>query len=222
MQRRLRRLRPKLRQTPCNTSPELIVRAFTALRSVVAFCMWRYGSRCSGLAAAGALGLFAATPVFASPGNGDVAEFIVNFVRYTAWSPDSARKMIAVCYAHGGALPTSAMAIEQPVTVKGYPLTWRPISLPNQLAGCDVLWLNADVRPAPREWLSAISDKPVLTISNYADFTADGGIVGAYRLGNDWRFEVNLEALQRARINIAAAALRLSQKPKPVVAGETR
>lgn len=222
MQRRLRRLRPKLRQTPCNTLLELTVRAHLALRSVAVFCSWRYWLSGSRLAAVGALGLLASTTALASPGNGDVAEFIVNFVRYTAWPPDSARKMITVCYAHGGALTASAMTIEQPVTFKGYPLTWRPVSLPTQLAACDVLWLNADVRPAPREWLSAISDKPVLTISNYADFTADGGIVGAYRVGNDWRFEVNLEALQRARINIAAAALRLSQKPKPVVAGETR
>jgi hypothetical protein len=174
------------------------------------------------VAAAGALGLLASAPALASPGSGDVAEFIANFVHYTAWPPDSSRKMIAVCYAHGGALAASAMTVEHPVSVKGYPLAWRLIGQPGQAPGCDVLWLNADVRPAPREWLSAISDKPVLTISNYADFTADGGIVGAYRVGSDWRFEVNLEALQRARISIAAAALRLSQKPKPLVLGETR
>ena len=53
-----------------------------------------------------------------------------------------------------------------------------------------------------------------MTLSNFADFTADGGVVGAYRVGADWRFEINLEALQRTHLNIAAAALRLSQKPK--------
>jgi hypothetical protein len=160
--------------------------------------------------------------VLANQGSGDVAELIVNFVRYTAWPADPARRTIAVCFAHGGALPAASMQLAQPATVRGLPLTWRQVSAPAQSATCDVLWLSADVQPAPREWLLAIPDKPVLTMSNYADFTADGGIVGAYRVGSDWRFEVSLEALQRARLNIAAAALRLSQKPKPVVSGETR
>jgi len=56
-------------------------------------------------------------------------------------------------------------------------------------------------------------------------FTADGGIIGAFRVGPDWRFEVNLEALQRSHINIniAAVALRLSQKLRTSAAvGETR
>jgi len=158
----------------------------------------------------------------AAQGSGDVSEFIVNFVRYTAWPADPTRKTVAVCYAHGGALPAAAIHLDQPATIKGLPLTWRYVGSPAQVAACDVLWLSADVIPAPREWLGAIADKPVLTMSNYADFTADGGIVGAYRVGNDWRFEVNLEALQRARINIAAAALRLSQRPRTVVSGEMR
>ena len=59
-----------------------------------------------------------------------------------------------------------------------------------------------------------MNDQPILTLSNYADFTADGGIIGAYRVGAHWRFEVNLEALQRLRLNVAAVALRLSQKPR--------
>ena len=85
------------------------------------------------------------------------------------------------------------------------------------------MWLNSDVRPAPRAWIAAVTDQPVLTLSKYAAFTADGGIISAYRVGGDWRFEVNLETLQRSHINIAAVALRLSQKPRPSAsAGETR
>jgi len=214
MQRRRQRLRPRLRQILCNRLRQLIGCTVTESR--------RVSVRGFLLLIAGSLHLCISMPVLASPGNGDVAEFIVNFVRYTAWSPDSTRRAINICYAHGGALAASAMVMGQPVMIKGYPVAWRPVGLPAQLPGCDVVWLNADVRPAPREWLNAVTDKPVLTISNYADFTADGGIVGAYRVGNDWHFEVNLEALQRARINIAAAALRLSQKPKPMAVGETR
>jgi len=51
------------------------------------------------------------------------------------------------------------------------------------------------VYPARRAWIAAVADQPILTLSNYADFTADGGVIGAYRVGSDWRFDVNLEVL---------------------------
>ncbi|MBL8311319.1 MAG: YfiR family protein [Burkholderiales bacterium] len=162
----------------------------------------------------------------ATPGGGDLSDFVVNIARYTTWPASASRKEVTACYAHGGALQTNSIAVEQSYTLKSQPVVWRHVTAPSQVAGCSLLWLNADVRPAPREWLAAVADQPVLTLSNYADFTADGGIIGAYRVGGDWRFEVSLEALQRSRLTIAAAALRLSQRPRPPTAttapGESR
>ena len=77
-----------------------------------------------------------------------------------------------------------------------------------------MVWLNFDVA-STRAWIAAFADQPILTLSNYSDFTADSDIIGAYRVGPDWRFEVNLEALQPSQINIAAVALRLDSKPRP-------
>ena len=157
---------------------------------------------------------------------GDLSDFIVNIARYTSWPGDLAKKGLTVCFAHGGALAapaTSATSGDPPREVKGLPVTWRQITAPAQLPGCNIVWLNADVRPAPGQWLLALHDQPILTLSNYADFTADGGIIGAYRLGGEWRFEVSLEALQRSRLNISAVALRLSQRARPKTAtGESR
>ena len=156
----------------------------------------------------------AVVSVATSSPSGDLAEFIVNIARYTSWPKATAPKSLTICYAHGGALPTAVVAADQVLSVKGVPVVWQSISSPRQTTGCNIVWLNSDVRPAPREWLNVVNDQPILTVSNYADFTADGGIIGAYRVGPDWRFEVNLEALQRSRINIAAVALRLSQKQR--------
>ena len=156
----------------------------------------------------------AVVSVAASSPSGDLAEFLVNIARYTSWPKAAAPKSLIICYAHGGALPTAVVAADQVLSVKGVPVVWQSISSPRQTTGCNIVWLNSDVRPAPREWLNAVNDQPILTLSNYADFTADGGIIGAYRVGPDWRFEVNLEALQRSRVNIAAVALRLSQKQR--------
>ena len=157
---------------------------------------------------------FAAGAAYAADAAGDLSDLILNLSRYTSWPASPARKQLTVCYAHGGALTPSALITDQNISIRGLPVQWRQIAAPAQIPGCMVLWLNADVRPAPRDWLTVAADQPILTLSNYADFTADGGVVGAYRIGPDWRFEINLDALQRTRLNIAAAALRLSQKPK--------
>ena len=160
---------------------------------------------------------------------GDLTDFIVNIARYTSWPGDAANKGLTVCFAHGGSLAapaasaTAAIVSDAPREVRRLPVMWRQITSPAQVPGCNIVWLHADVRPAPREWLSALHDKPILTLSNYADFTADGGIIGAYRLAGEWRFEVSLEALQRSRLSISAVALRLSHKPRPTAAvGEQR
>jgi hypothetical protein len=165
------------------------------------------------------LSVAAGAPASNAVAAGDLSDFILNVARYAAWPADPNRKVLTVCHAHGGASHTGSLATDAPATVKGLPVVWRMVGNVAQVSGCNVLWLNADVRPAPREWLAATHDLPILSISNYADFTADGGIVGAYRVGNDWRFEINLESLQRSKVNIAAAALRLSQRPKPTPTG---
>ena len=54
---------------------------------------------------------------------------------------------------------------------EGSPLVWQASNAPLQATGCNIVWLNSDVRPAPREWLKAVNDQPILTLSNYADFT---------------------------------------------------
>ena len=166
---------------------------------------------------------------------GDLSDFIVNIARYTSWPGDAASKGVTICFAHGGSLTapaasatsaataTAAIAGDAPREVRRLPVTWRQVTTPAQVPGCNIVWLHADVRPAPREWLSALHDKPILTLSNYADFTADGGIIGAYRLAGEWRFEVSLEALQRSRLSISAVALRLSHKRRPTAqVGEQR
>ncbi len=153
----------------------------------------------------------------------DIADFIVNIARYTSWPKSATPKALTICHAHGAALPVALPPTTTEWSVRGAPVIWLAITSPKQVSDCNIVWLSSDVRPAPRAWITSALDQPILTISNYADFTADGGVIGAYRIGQDWRFEISLEALQRSRVNIAAVALRLSQKPRShIVVGETK
>ena len=224
MQKQLRLLHPKQRRTLPSVVDAALrpsTQPMATLGSPLAFSGMRGSAR---RFAASCLCLVGISASAAAPGSnaataGDLSDFILNVSRYAAWPTDPTRKVLTICHAHGGATHTGGLATDVPAVVKGLTVVWRAVTNVSQVPGCNVLWLNADVRPAPREWLAATHDLPILSISNYADFTADGGIVGAYRVGNDWRFEINLESLQRSKINIAAAALRLSQKPRSTSTG---
>lgn len=164
-----------------------------------------------------------AQPVSAPPqAPGELADFIVNIARYTSWPKPIPPTTLTICYATGGGEAITGATIDSDRMVKGVAIKWLLIASPQQMPGCNAVWLYSDVRPAPRAWIAAVVDQPVLTMSNYADFTADGGILGAYRVGSDWKFEINLEALHRSRLSIAAVALRLSQRPPTVASGERR
>jgi len=222
MRRRLPRRRQRLRLTRCNdfahtqSVPRMKIarhRFLLCARTLVAAL--RIAALSMPMFALPVASQQPATPAVgsASP-SADIADFIVNIARYTSWPKAAHATSLTLCYAHGGALAIAPIATDQVPSVKGVPVIWQAINAPLQAAGCNIVWLNSDVRPAPREWLKVVNDQPILTLSDYADFTADGGIIGAYRVGPDWSFEINLEALQRSRINIAAVALRLSQKQR--------
>ena len=220
----------------------------TCAREAVIVCNWLVRTHSDAGTTASFIGMalciFLLSPVALAAADGipdaaHLTEFIVNITRYTSWPGDAASKGLTVCYAHGGALLVSATsglsassapiapplqtstapAGDTPREVRGLPLTWRNVNVPAQLPGCNVVWLHADLRPAMREWLSVLQDKPVLTLSNYADFAAEGGIIAAYRSAAEWRFEVNLELLQRSGLSMSAVALRLSQKARSSAAG---
>lgn len=228
------RQRPLLQKPPlnrCSRDSAFSSHRYSPARVQAGWCRApeARSGRCSQLLAAfvvsvASFTLSAATPTapLTIPPN-DVAELIVNIARYASWPKLATTKALTICHAHGAALPGGPPPTTTDWSVRGAAVIWLPITSPKQIGECNIVWLSSDVRPAPRAWIVNALDQPILTISNYADFTADGGVIGAYRVGQDWRFEINLEALQRSRVNIAAVALRLSQKPRvSVSSGEVK
>lgn len=167
----------------------------------------------------GALGFalaFLTAPVRAAEPEGELSDFIVSLVRYTVWPAQAIppNRVLTICFTHGVGLEAPELDPGKDATVRGLTVRWRETRTPMELPGCSALWLDAEVQPAPKFWLAKIANSPVLTLSDHTDFTAEGGIIGAYRTGSEWRFEVNLEALRRSELSLAAAVLRLGQRPR--------
>lgn len=139
-------------------------------------------------------------------------ELLVDFARYASWPAPRRRGNLVICMA-GNPLPLLDTTAAAQAQVKGFQsIEFIEVEAPIGSERCHVLWLAANVRPSPRAWIQSLPRADILTLSDHADFALDGGIVSAWQSQGDWRFEINMEALQRSGILLSASVLRLSRK----------
>ena len=62
------------------------------------------------------------------------------------------------------------------------------------------------------ELLAGLRHKPVLTVSDADDFTKQGGIIQLRLVDRKIRFEINVDAAERAGLNISSKLLSLATR----------
>jgi hypothetical protein len=140
--------------------------------------------------------------------------FILNFVQFVDW-PDGTFKAaddpIVIDVLGADALHSSLAAAAQGKTVKGRKLIVRAYvpAPPGGAATGHVLVTGPDVHPA--DILKALGPCPVLTIGDHDNFTDAGGVIRFYLEDRKVRFEINLAAAGRARLQISAKLLKLAR-----------
>lgn len=69
-----------------------------------------------------------------------------------------------------------------------------------------------------RGLLSNIGSKSVLTVSDIANFTEAGGMIGLIEIEQRIRFDINMVATDRARLKLSSQLLKLAR----IVLGSSR
>lgn len=140
--------------------------------------------------------------------------FVLNFVQFVDW-PDAAFKSpdepITIAVLGADAVEASLAAAVQGKTIRGRKLVVRraaPHGHPDP-APLHVLVTGPGVRPA--DVLKPLANSPVLTVGDADDFTDAGGHVRFYLDDRKVRFEINLAAAGRARLQISAKLLKLAR-----------
>jgi hypothetical protein len=81
---------------------------------------------------------------------------------------------------------------------------------------CQVLFLGTvETKSIPAELVNLKRD-PVLTVGESEHFARDGGMIGFFLEDNKVRFEINLEAVENAKLKVSARLLALA---KTVIGG---
>lgn len=161
--------------------------------------------------------LLLVAPAMASAANAEVeqairAAIVHKITKFVAWpdgSFESETSPIRFCVANNSQIFDALIQLET-LPIHGRQLVVNAITDPLGVAGqCDVLYLEQDVANRPVEWLRPVADQPILTFGDFKGDDQDPSIISITLRDNKVRFSIDVEASQKAGLNIGAQLLQL-------------
>jgi len=137
---------------------------------------------------------------------------IYNFVKFITW-PDASFKNpnepFLICMMTEDRSSNMMKASLKDKEVKGRVINVALSDDVQSLKGCQVFFISSSQNAKAAEVLSKIKSKYLLTIGESDGFAKSGGIIGLYKEGGKLRFEINVEAADRADLKISSKLLSL-------------
>lgn len=90
----------------------------------------------------------------------------------------------------------------------------RHLKQTQEAHGCHLVFMGEDLKREVGQAAAALRGSPVLLVGESEGFVDDGGMVGFLLEDNKVRFEVNLEATERAGLKLSAKLLALAKTVK--------
>jgi hypothetical protein len=141
------------------------------------------------------------------------AAFIYNFALFTEWPAraSAVTEPLAFCVVGD---PAVGDALKQ--VVKGRLLAGRNIGVLQMASsgsprGCHVVYLSGVTVAQAMQLVAGLRDEPVLTMSDLEGFTDQGGMAQCFFEHGHLRFNVRLEPVTRARLQISSRLLALAR-----------
>jgi len=86
----------------------------------------------------------------------------------------------------------------------------RLVSQPQEIQGCNILFLSRDEARRQSAILKSLRGMPVLTVGETSDFLAGGGIIRFHLEEGKVRFDINLAAAESSHLEISSRLLLLA------------
>lgn len=144
--------------------------------------------------------------------------FLLNFLKFTQWPPSAFptpdQQLVLVV------IGDTPMAMQIKENLEGQLIQDKTVQV---VVYADVrLWRQAGAMPhalfvsqnMSRQWpeiLALVAAAPVLTMADFPDFCAQGGILNLVRDGDSIRFEANPEAAKKVSLRLNAQMLQLAE-----------
>ena len=142
------------------------------------------------------------------------AAFIYNFAQFTEWPADA--------FTDGAAPITIGVVGDDPFngvlerTVSGKSVGGRKFAIKHlaaadDLGGCHILFIASSAQGKADDILKKVKDGHVMTISEFEQFPAAGGVIRFFTEDNKIRFEINKESVQAAKLKLGSQLMRLAR-----------
>jgi hypothetical protein len=140
--------------------------------------------------------------------------FLFNFVQFVEWpatpTPDAQRPLLI------GILGDDPFGPSLDATVRGERLGARPIQIRRyrqvaDITDCNILFISRSEKDRIPEILSALKNRPVLTVSDGDAFANRGGMIQFITDKNRIKLRINLEAAQATGLTISSKLLRVAE-----------
>jgi hypothetical protein len=152
------------------------------------------------------------------------AAFLYNFAKFVEWPAaafDRPQTPYSLCVLGQDPFSRDLDVVVGENMVQGRRMVIRRIGDVKNATGCHILFVSASERKKLPALLSSLNNSPMLTVGEDEEFTRLGGIVRFFEVGNNVRFEINLQATERARLKVSAKLLtlaRVTSKPTAPIA----
>lgn len=147
------------------------------------------------------------------------AAFLYHFSQFVDWPEGTFKEASSpLTYCTLGEDPFQG-ALE--ASLNGKTVGTRPIRVlhfkqQKDIQGCQVLFIGPVEKRALSGVLASLKDNAVLTVGESDQFVETGGMIGFLLEDNKIRFEINLEAAERAKLKMSSRLLALA---KTVIGG---
>jgi hypothetical protein len=152
------------------------------------------------------------------------AAFLFNFAKFVTWPEtafDNKRSPLVLALLD----PERYLAAKESLAgrqVAGHVLEVRQVAGIDEALDSHLLFIGAAEASRMDEFLVAVADRPILTVSDIDGFAARGGMVELFKKERKIRFGVRLDAVRKAGLEISSEVLNLASFVQGVEGGDRR
>lgn len=143
--------------------------------------------------------------------------YLYNFAKLIEWLPESfkdANTPITLCVV--GAEPFGGI-LEQSLagrTANGHKLVSLRLNASDNFKACHILFISSSEKNRLPQILEALNGANVLTVGEMPQFAKSGGMINFFKEEKRVQFEINVEAVERAKLKISSRLLALAKLVK--------
>lgn len=136
---------------------------------------------------------------------------LLNFAKYVVWPGNEGTNSIRIAVFSRTRLAGDVRNAVRGKVIDGRAVEVLEINTGAEAKGCHILFVGSNERDIS-EALEIVKELPVLTVGEGESFVTGGGIISFVPRDNKVRFEVNLSAARRSRLQISSKLLTLADK----------